>query len=84
MKTVSATDARKDWFRLLDEVATGEVIVIERNGRQIELRRREQVSALAEPPDYSDVLHVPDLDHADRWSWQWGETGQLRLCDDDE
>jgi hypothetical protein len=38
MKRVTATEARKQWFRLLDEVAAGEVVVLERKGRQLVLR----------------------------------------------
>ena len=35
MKRVTASDARKNWFRLLDEAAAGEVVVIERAGTRI-------------------------------------------------
>ncbi|MBV8202149.1 MAG: hypothetical protein JOZ15_16135 [Acidobacteria bacterium] len=76
MKAVSATEARKHWFRLLDEIVAGEVVVIERAGSLIELHRREAPTEPKELPDYSDVLRVPDLDHADRWHWEWREPGQ--------
>ncbi|MGH9360994.1 MAG: type II toxin-antitoxin system Phd/YefM family antitoxin [Thermoanaerobaculia bacterium] len=76
MKTVTATAARKEWFRLLDEVAAGEVVVIERAGRLLELRRREAADALGEPPDYSDILRVPELDDADAWGWEWEGPGK--------
>jgi len=76
MKTVTATGARKDWFRLLDEVAGGEVVVIERGGRLLELRRREPAGELREPPDYSDVLRVPDAEEADTWGWEWQGPGK--------
>ena len=76
MKAVSATEARKNWFRLLDEVATGEVVVIERGGTLVELRRREVPTEAEELPDYSDILRVPDLDQADRWHWEWQAPGQ--------
>jgi hypothetical protein len=32
MKRVTASEARRNWFRLLDEVAAGAVVVIERGG----------------------------------------------------
>jgi hypothetical protein len=76
VKSVTATEARKDWFRLLDDVAAGEVVVIERGGRLLELRRREAAPELREAPDYSDVLRVPDADAADAWGWQWEGPGQ--------
>ncbi|MGH7564296.1 MAG: type II toxin-antitoxin system Phd/YefM family antitoxin [Gemmatimonadota bacterium] len=73
MKRVTASQARKDWFRLLDEAVAGEVIVIERNGRRIVLRLAETTDPSS--PDYSDVISAPDADEADRWSWEWDETG---------
>ena len=39
MKKVTASEARKRWFRLLDDAASGEVIVVERKGRRLVLRR---------------------------------------------
>jgi len=71
MKAESATEARKHWFRLLDEIVAGEVVVIERAGALVELRRREIPTEAEEFPDYSDILRVPDLDQADRWHWEW-------------
>lgn len=73
MKRVTATQARRNWFRLLDEVAAGEVVVIERKGRRIVLRREEEApeGEAREPPDYSTVLRAPGAEEADRWSWAW-------------
>ena len=76
MKSLSATEARKDWFRLLDEVAAGEVVVIDRGGRLLELRRRETAGEVQEPADYSDVLRVPNADDADTWGWEWAGPGR--------
>jgi hypothetical protein len=76
MKRVTATEARKQWFRLLDEVTGGEVVVIERGGSLVELRRREVPSAGEGAPDYSDILRLPDLDQADRWHWEWKAPGR--------
>jgi antitoxin (DNA-binding transcriptional repressor) of toxin-antitoxin stability system len=73
MKRVTASEARKNWFRLLDEVAQGEVVCIERGGRRIILRREPDVSQEATLPDYGALLQVPDLDQADRWGWSWSE-----------
>jgi len=41
MKKVTASEARRQWFRLLDEAAQGEVIVLQRRGRRLVLRREE-------------------------------------------
>ena len=71
MKRVTASDARKNWFRLLDEVAAGEVVCIERGGRTIVLRREEPAREGAEIPDYSAILRVQDVEDADRWGWEW-------------
>lgn len=76
MKRVTATDARKEWFRLLDDVAAGEVVVIERGGKLLELSRREPAHGLHEPPDYTDILRVSDADVADVWGWEWEGPGR--------
>jgi antitoxin (DNA-binding transcriptional repressor) of toxin-antitoxin stability system len=79
MKQVTASEARKHWFRLLDEAAAGEVIAIERKGRRIVLRREDgaRVAATARPASrYRRVLNVRDVDQADRWSWQWRGPGR--------
>lgn len=79
MKRVTASEARRNWFRLLDEVAAGAVVVIERKGRRIVLRREERTAERPrELPDYSNVLRAPAADEADRWSWTWpGPEGDL-------
>jgi hypothetical protein len=78
MKTVTATQARQNWFRLLDEVIAGEELVIERRGRRLVLRAEE--AAPTEVPVYSDVLAAADLDHADQWHWEWpGPDQDLRI-----
>lgn len=82
MKRMTASQARRNWFRLLDEVAAGEVVVIERNGRRIVLRREEETAGAEaeEVPDYSSLLQAPDADRADRWGWSWsGPEGDLVL-----
>lgn len=69
MKQVTASQARKNWFRILDEVAGGEVVMIERKGRRLVLRAEEDT--LGDTPRYADVLTAPDVDHADTWRWRW-------------
>ena len=68
MKKVTASEARKRWFRLLDDAASGEVIVVERKGRRLVLRRegpneRGKVAART----YRRLLRVQNVDEADRW-----------------
>ena len=72
MKRVTASDAYKNWFRLLDEVVAGEVVVIERKGKQLMLRREsERRTSKQRAPDYSGLLDAPDADAADSWGWEW-------------
>jgi antitoxin (DNA-binding transcriptional repressor) of toxin-antitoxin stability system len=68
---MTATDARKNWFRLLDEVADGEVVLIERDGAKLVLKLAEQAKPTTEAPDYRGLIRVPDADEADRWGWEW-------------
>lgn len=77
MKRVTATQARQNWFQLLDEVAAGEVVVIERKGRRIVLRREEAArrEGAAAEEEYRRLLDVPDLERADEWGWEWPEAG---------
>lgn len=70
MKRVTASEARRSWFRLLDEVAGGAVVVIERAGRRIVLRREDEAPN-ADAPDYSSLIEVPSIEDADRWGWEW-------------
>jgi antitoxin (DNA-binding transcriptional repressor) of toxin-antitoxin stability system len=79
MKRVTASEARRDWFRLLDEVAEGEVVVIERRGRRILIKReaRGRASAAA-APSYAGLIDAADPERADEWTWDWGDDGELR------
>ena len=77
MKRVTPTQARRNWFRILDEVSRGEVVVLERNGRRIVLRLEEA----AEPeetavPDYRELLHIEGAERADEWGWEWEAPGR--------
>jgi antitoxin (DNA-binding transcriptional repressor) of toxin-antitoxin stability system len=81
MKRVTASDARKDWFRLLDEVAAGAVVSIERGGRTILLQRASRPRGGESVPDYSGLIRAPRAEDADRWSWEWGAEGDLEPSD---
>ena len=76
MKHVTASEARKNWFKLLDEVSNGESIAINRNGKNVvmrlETRKKRQII-----PNYKRMIQVPDADNADKWGWKWTERGGL-------
>lgn len=83
MKRVTASEARRNWFRLLDDVAAGAVVVIERGGKRILLRREEipDVESL-DLPDYTSLLRVPEPGRAAEWGWEWGPDGELEPSPD--
>ena len=67
MKKVTATEARKRWFRLLDEVAAGEVVMLQRRGRRLVLRREEGPRRRGTATGtYHRLLQVPRAAEADR------------------
>lgn len=74
MKRVTATEARKNWFRLLDEVAEGEVVLIERDGARLCLSLVEQAEPSPKTPDYRGLIHIPDANAADQWGWEWEDS----------
>ena len=83
MKRVTASDARKNWFRLLDEVAAGEVVCIERRGTRILLQRDVDAERDAAVPDYQSLVTAPGVDKADEWGWVWqGPGDDLQLATD--
>lgn len=71
MKRMTATEARKNWFRLLDEVVEGEVILIEREGARVMLKLVEPGETRARVPDYRGLISVPNAEEADQWGWEW-------------
>jgi len=73
MKNVTASEARKNWFRLLDEALRGEVIAVKRKGRRLVLRREEATETrnAKGASQYKRLLKVPDANQADQWSWEW-------------
>lgn len=82
MKRITASEARRNWFRLLDRVLEGEVVAIVRKGARIIIRREPESETEREPPDYSGIIRVPDADHADDWGWEWeGEDLEFRAGD---
>ena len=72
VKRMTASDVRRDWFRVLDEVLAGETVVVERGGRRVVLRVADESGGGARqaPPDYRDLLRG-NVDEADQWSWEW-------------
>lgn len=86
MKRVTASDARKNWFRLLDEVAAGEVVVIDRGGQRVLITREASAVCEQAAPSYGDLIRAPHADRADQWGWNWeetdGEVKPLELGDD--
>jgi len=73
---MTASEARRNWFRLLDEIGDGEVVVIERGGRRIVLRREpsKKGDSKGARADYRKLLRVPRIGDAHRWSWRWGRS----------
>ena len=75
MKRMQSSEVRRRWFQVLDRVAAGEVIGVERNGQLVVLQRAKEATPAA-VPDYRTILKVPNSADADRWSWEWKpETG---------
>ncbi len=85
MKRVTASEARRHWFRILDEVAAGEVVVVERNGKAIRLTRESRADRVREVPDYSALVRAPEgAEHAERWGWDWSDDeGGVRPVEDE-
>ena len=72
MKHVTATEARKSWFRLLDEAAGGELVVIEREGVRLVLQRQDQGHPIQHGlPSYEGLIRADHVERADQWSWDW-------------
>ena len=76
MKRINATEARKNWFRLLDEVVEGEVVLIERGGARLVLKLVDQGEPAEKIPDYRALIRVKDADEADRWGWEWNGSSE--------
>lgn len=74
MKYVTASEARKNWFQLLDDAANGEVIAIQRQGKKLVLKLDKSKAAI---PDYKGLIDFADADQADAWGWEWKGRGRL-------
>ena len=81
MKHVKASEARKHWFRLLDDALRGEVIAVERKGQRVLIRKEDsaQFASGAISTRYKKLLKVPKAEEADRWSWDWRPERGLAL-----
>jgi hypothetical protein len=75
MKNVTPSQARKNWFRLLDEAVAGEEIMIERNGHRLVLRKEEAPQTAV--PSYQGLIRAHRGDEADTWGWEWTPEGLL-------
>ncbi|MBI4412306.1 MAG: type II toxin-antitoxin system Phd/YefM family antitoxin [Deltaproteobacteria bacterium] len=77
MRQVTATEARKEFFKLLDAAARGETVVIERGGVPLRLVRgklpKKKISV-----DYTKYFHSP-VNDADLWTWEWHPSKGLKL-----
>jgi hypothetical protein len=74
MKYVTASEARKKWFQLLDEAVNGEIIAIQRDDKRLILKADKRKARI---PNYSGLIHFPDADGVDTWSWRWKGPGRL-------
>lgn len=77
MKRTTASEARRNWFRILDEVAAGETVSLERNGRRILIVAADESAEERTVPNYSGIIDAPDADEADQWSWAWRPEEEL-------
>ncbi len=76
MKRMTASEARRRWFAVLDEVAEGEIVAIIRKGKRIILRRDDPPHGNRRKlPDYASILRIPNADRADSWGWEWTTSG---------
>jgi hypothetical protein len=74
MKYVTASEARKNWFQLLDQAAKGEVIAIQRDDKKLVLQLAKRKQRI---PSYKGLINFPDADEADTWGWEWKGPGRL-------
>jgi antitoxin (DNA-binding transcriptional repressor) of toxin-antitoxin stability system len=79
MKRMTASEARQNWFRLLDDVLAGEVVAIVRKGQRIVIRRDDSARfARRKATDYSALIRVEDVDSIDDVGWEWqGPEGDI-------
>lgn len=76
MTRVNATEARQEFFRLLDAVEKGETVVVERKGTRFRL---SLIPAEHETSATSPVqVHDPEV-LAGNWTWVGDADGQLQF-----
>jgi hypothetical protein len=74
MKHVTASEARTNWFKLLDEAAKGEVIAIQRGEKTLILRAEKHKKPA---PSYTGLIGGKNLENADKWGWEWSKSKGL-------
>jgi hypothetical protein len=74
MKHVTASEARTNWFKLLDEAAKGEVIAIQRGEKRLILRLEKRKKST---PSYKGLISGKNIENADQWGWEWSESKGL-------
>ncbi len=80
MKTIlTATEARRGFFDILDRALRGETVLIERKGVPVQLvpRRRKKRQKLL---DYRSYFRS-SVDQAEQWGWRWDPDNGLELLD---
>lgn len=84
MTRVSATEARKRLFKLLDAAERGETVVLERKG--VRFRIAVEPMSEAAPREAEDAL-IEILDPtilSGEWTWEWEPDGALTLVEGDD
>ncbi|MBX7147481.1 type II toxin-antitoxin system Phd/YefM family antitoxin [bacterium] len=69
MKHYSATEARKNFFSLLDDALEGNKVYIEREGHVLELLPKKKKTKKLSYKKF--FLSSPSVDDADTWGWEW-------------
>jgi len=78
MKHFCATNARYNFFKIIDTAASGEPVIIERNGISLELRKLSPRKKASKKISYKGLIKG-GLDNADCWSWKFDKSGNLKF-----
>ncbi len=77
MNRYTASEARREFFRLLDSVERGEEVVLERKGIRFRLVLDQRNTGSQGP---ARILEVDDQDIlSGEWTWTAGADGQLQF-----